>query len=70
MQTVRKKQIRVYLQDNDHSIAGDKKYGAATDPLRRLALHAGILEFIHPATGKSMHFETPVPGVMENIIKQ
>jgi 23S rRNA pseudouridine1911/1915/1917 synthase len=61
LQTGRKNQIRVHLQDIGHSIAGDKKYGAVTDPLRRLALHAGILEFFHPATGKSMHFETPVP---------
>jgi 23S rRNA pseudouridine1911/1915/1917 synthase len=61
LQTGRKNQIRVHLQDIGHSIAGDKKYGAATDPLGRLGLHAGILEFFHPVTGKCMHFETPVP---------
>ena len=69
LQTGRKNQIRVHLQDIGHSIAGDKKYGAVTDPLRRLALHAGILEFFHPATGKSMHFETPVPAVMEKLFE-
>ena len=57
LQTGRKNQIRVHLQDIGHSIAGDKKYGAATDPLGRLGLHAGILEFFHPATGKGMHFQ-------------
>jgi 23S rRNA pseudouridine1911/1915/1917 synthase len=61
LQTGRKNQIRVHLQDIGHSIAGDKKYGATTDPLGRLGLHAGILEFFHPATGKCMHFETPIP---------
>jgi len=69
LQTGRKNQIRVHLQDIGHSIAGDKKYGASTDPLGRLGLHAGILEFFHPATGKSMHFETPVPGVMEKLFE-
>jgi 23S rRNA pseudouridine1911/1915/1917 synthase len=69
LQTGRKNQIRVHLQDIGHSIAGDKKYGSLTDPLRRLALHAGILEFFHPATGKTMHFETPVPAVMEKLFE-
>ena len=64
LQTGRKNQIRVHLQDIGHSIAGDKKYGAATDPLGRLGLHAGILEFFHPVTGKCMHFETPVPAII------
>lgn len=67
LQTGRKNQIRVHLQDIGHSIAGDKKYGAATNPLGRLGLHAGILEFFHPATGKYMHFETSVPEVLEKI---
>jgi 23S rRNA pseudouridine1911/1915/1917 synthase len=69
LQTGRKNQIRVHLQDIGHSIAGDKKYGAATDPLGRLGLHAGILEFFHPATGKCMHFETPIPAVMEKLFE-
>jgi 23S rRNA pseudouridine1911/1915/1917 synthase len=69
LQTGRKNQIRVHLQDIGHSIAGDKKYGAATNPLGRLGLHAGILEFFHPATGKSMHFETPVPAVLEKLFE-
>jgi 23S rRNA pseudouridine1911/1915/1917 synthase len=67
LQTGRKNQIRVHLQDIGHSIAGDKKYGAVTNPLGRLGLHAGILEFFHPTTGKRMHFETPVPAVMEKL---
>jgi 23S rRNA pseudouridine1911/1915/1917 synthase len=69
LQTGRKNQIRVHLQDIGHSIAGDKKYGATTNPLGRLGLHAGILEFFHPATGKRMHFETPVPAVLEKLFE-
>ncbi len=69
LKTGRKNQIRVHLQDIGHSIAGDKKYGATTNPLRRLALHAGILEFTHPATGKRMHFETPIPAILETVFR-
>jgi len=67
LQTGRKNQIRVHLEDIGHSIAGDKKYGARTDPLRRLALHAGILEFFHPVSGERKHFETPVPAVFDRL---
>jgi 23S rRNA pseudouridine1911/1915/1917 synthase len=69
LQTGRKNQIRVHLQDLGHSIAGDKKYGAATNPLGRLGLHAGMLEFFHPATAKKMHFETAVPAFMEKLFE-
>ena len=69
LETGRKNQIRVHLQDMGHSIAGDKKYGAVTDPLRRLALHAGILEFSHPITGKCLHFATPVPAILDKLFK-
>jgi 23S rRNA-/tRNA-specific pseudouridylate synthase len=33
-----------------HPVAGDKKYGAKTNPLGRLGLHANLLEIIHPVT--------------------
>jgi len=61
LETGRKNQIRVHMAEIGHSIAGDKKYGASANPLKRLGLHAQSLSFIHPASGKSMVFETPVP---------
>lgn len=67
LETGRKNQIRVHLEDLGHSVAGDKKYGAKTDPLHRLALHAGILEFSHPKSGEIMHFETPIPSSFKNL---
>jgi 23S rRNA pseudouridine1911/1915/1917 synthase len=70
LETGRKNQIRVHCQDMGHSVAGDKKYGAATDPLHRLALHAGILEFSHPVTGECMHFETPIPETFARLFKK
>ncbi|MDD3024261.1 MAG: RluA family pseudouridine synthase [Syntrophomonadaceae bacterium] len=61
LQTGRKNQIRVHMKDIGHSIIGDKKYGAATNPIGRLGLHAHILAFNHPLSGAAMRFETEVP---------
>jgi 23S rRNA pseudouridine1911/1915/1917 synthase len=60
--TGRKNQIRVHMSDIGHSIAGDKKYYAITNPLKRLSLHASVLEFRHPFTNKIMHFEAKTPN--------
>ena len=61
--TGRKNQIRVHMTDLGHPIAGDKKYGAKTNPLRRLALHAYYLSFPHPTIPeKRMEFEIKIPG--------
>lgn len=61
LETGRKNQIRVHMKDLGHPIAGDKKYGAATNPLKRLGLHAHKLEFIHPFTKELMLFEASMP---------
>lgn len=59
--TGRKNQIRVHMKDLGHPIAGDRKYGAKTSPIHRLALHAMTLRFVHPVTRADMNFSTPVP---------
>ncbi len=61
LETGRKNQIRVHMQDLGHSIIGDKKYGAAKNPISRLGLHARVLAFSHPVTGKKMRFESEIP---------
>lgn len=61
LETGRKNQIRVHLQDLGHPVCGDVKYGNGDDPIGRLALHAFRLDFYHPITGEHLHFETPVP---------
>lgn len=61
LETGRRNQIRVHSQHIGHPIAGDKKYGAQTNPFGRLALHAKGLAFIHPWTGKTMKFTARVP---------
>lgn len=44
LDTGRKNQIRVHMKDLGHPIVGDRRYGAATSPIHRLALHARTLE--------------------------
>ena len=61
LETGRKNQIRVQLAHIGHPVAGDKKYGAKTNPLDRVALHAGSIVFLHPSTGERIGFEPPVP---------
>jgi 23S rRNA pseudouridine1911/1915/1917 synthase len=63
LETGRKNQIRVHMKDMGHCIVGDKKYGATLNPINRLGLHARVLAFRHPVTGKEMRFETPVPKI-------
>lgn len=62
LETGRKNQIRVHAAlDLGHPVAGDEKYGAGTDPVRRLALHAATLVFRHPFTGKTIRCSSPLP---------
>ncbi len=62
LETGRKNQIRVHAADElGCPIAGDRKYGAKTNPAGRLALHAGTLAFIHPVSGKVMTFTAKTP---------
>jgi 23S rRNA pseudouridine1911/1915/1917 synthase len=63
LETGRKNQIRVHAQDLGHPIAGDEKYGADTNPLRRLALHAATLVFRHPFTNRTVRIQSPLPEV-------
>jgi len=59
--TGRKNQIRAHMEHVGHPIIGDKKYGAKTNPIGRVALHAGKLSFVHPVSGERMDFSTSIP---------
>jgi len=61
LDTGRKNQIRVHLQEYGYPIVDDKKYGGTQNPINRLGLHAKALGFIHPITKRPMRFETPIP---------
>ena len=59
--TGRKNQIRVHMQDLGCPIAGDRQYGAQTDPMGRLALHADVLVLTDPRTRKVLTLRAPLP---------
>ena len=65
LETGRKNQIRVHAADLGTPIAGDEKYGAETDPIKRLALHAATLVFRNPFSGKMVRCASPLPDSFE-----
>jgi 23S rRNA pseudouridine1911/1915/1917 synthase len=74
LETGRTHQIRVHLADNATPILGDALYGKlpkhpvlreAAEALGRPALHARLLGFVHPVTGKKVRFEVDPPADFE-----
>ena len=76
LDTGRKNQIRVHMQDLHHPIVGDFKYGSneseygdRANPVGRICLHAFKLAFRHPVTGEFLKFETPHPSSFVGLLK-
>lgn len=70
LETGKKNQIRVHMQDIGHSVAGDKKYGSKQNPIGRLGLHASTLAFLHPVTGESLRFTSGIPARFQRVFQQ
>lgn len=68
LRTGKKNQIRAHMEWMKTPIAGDKKYGARTNPAGRVCLHAYKLCFIHPETGRKLEFSTGIPRIFENAV--
>jgi len=68
LETGRKHQIRVHMADLGHPIAGDTDYGAKKSGLKRIALHAAVLEFDHPVTGRKCSFSSPLPAEIRRLV--
>lgn len=69
LETGRKNQIRVHCRDAGFPVVGDKKYGATSNPLKRLCLHSHRIAIPHPITGKSMVFVSPIPQSFFTLLK-
>lgn len=69
LETGRKNQIRVHMQSLGHSIVGDKKYGATTNPIKRMGLHSHVFAFVHPDTKARMEFKAVVPEEFKKMFK-
>ena len=74
LETGRTHQIRIHLAEASHPLVGERVYGRAYEGPRieapRLMLHAFELGFEHPATGRRLHFEDPVPDDVLNVIER
>ena len=69
LETGRTHQIRVHLNHLHHPIIGDTLYGKTSSMIKRMALHAYCLEFIHPLTYQTIKIECLLPFDMEKIFK-
>ena len=77
LETGRTHQVRVHMASINHALLGDPLYGRPPGQLRKLlaelrferqALHAAILGFTHPATGKSLRFASAMPEDMRELL--
>jgi 23S rRNA pseudouridine955/2504/2580 synthase len=74
--TGRTHQIRVHAQYRGHPIAGDEKYGdrefskeMRQHGLKRLFLHAKLIEFVLPSTGQAIHVTAPLDEDLASCVK-
>jgi 23S rRNA pseudouridine1911/1915/1917 synthase len=67
--TGRKNQIRVHMKEMGNPVAGDKQYGARTNPIGRLCLHAHQLSLTHPVTGEPMTFTAKMPRDFNRVFR-
>lgn len=82
LESGRTHQIRVHMAHFKHPLVGDPVYGGrmhlpkgastglieALQAFKRQALHATRLGLVHPASGKSMEWEAPLPADMKKLI--
>lgn len=72
LETGRTHQIRVHMSYIGHPVAGDKVYGGGLNKeetaLHGQCLHARVIGFVHPTTGKYMEFSSDLPSYFTNFL--
>lgn len=70
LETGRTHQIRVHMAYIGHPVAGDILYGPkkVIKSLNGQCLHARLIGFIHPRSGKYIEFETELPDYFKNFL--
>lgn len=78
LETGRTHQIRVHLSSIDHALIGDPVYKkrrvsapipASASAFPRQALHAQDLQIVHPDTGATMRWHSPLPRDMVELLE-
>jgi 23S rRNA pseudouridine1911/1915/1917 synthase len=72
--TGRRNQIRIQARLRGHTLVGERRYVYGPDSLRpiafrRQALHASRLTFAHPADGRLLTFEVPLPADLARLLE-
>lgn len=74
LETGRQHQIRIHLAEAGHPLVGETVYirdwRGKLLPAPRPMLHAAVLGFVHPRTGKSLRFEEPAPGDFKAVLER
>jgi len=75
LHTGKRNQIRIQARLRGHTLVGEKRYVYGPDQLRpiqfeRQALHAYRLGFEHPADGRPLMFEAPLPKDFTDLLQR
>jgi 23S rRNA pseudouridine1911/1915/1917 synthase len=75
LRTGKRNQIRIQARLRGHTLIGEQRYTYGPDELRpvdfpRQALHAYRLGFEHPAEGRRVQFEAPMPQDLMRLIQE
>lgn len=74
LETGRTHQIRIHLSEAGHVLLGENVYtrghAGTLLPAPRLMLHAAVLGFVHPASGRRLLFESPLPDDVQRVLQR